>query len=114
MLDKLSPFQVILACLALSSVGGLAALLRSGAHLCWRSIFAAMLYSGVFGVVYGLIWFNYFDGGDQNYFFLIGSSGLIGLGGTTLIDFIVQVIAKGGINIVIHPKDDDEKEEDSK
>ncbi len=114
MQDKFTPVEVILACLVLSSVGGLAALLRSGAQLTWRAILSAMLYSGMFGVVYGLISFNYFGGNEQNYFFLIGSSGLVGLGGTTLIDFVIQVVAKGGVNIVIktkNPADDVEKGE---
>lgn len=110
MQEKLTPLQVLLACFTISSMSGLAALLRSGRELNWRGIFSAILYSGTFGLIYGLIWFNYFDGADQNYFFLIGSSGLVGLGGVSLIDFVVQGILHG-FNIKIttsSPDADDE------
>ena len=103
MLEKLSPLQVLASCFTISSLAGLAALLRSGRELTWRSIFATVLYSGLFGLIYGLIWFNYFNGKDQNYFFLIGSSGLVGLGGATLLDFIVQGL-RHGFNITITTK----------
>lgn len=113
--DRLTPLQVLLACFTLSSLGGLAALMRSGAVLTWRSVLSALLYSGVFGLVYSLVWYNYFDGERQNFFFLIGSSGLVGLGGTTLLDFAVQVMARGGVKIVLKPDGDDDdnpKQED--
>ena len=103
--DKLSAFDVLLSCFSISSLGGLAALLRSGKPLHWRTIISALLYSGVVGLVIGLVWYRYFSGQD-NIYFLIGVSGLAGLGGTTLLDFVVQAISRGGINIQISPKRD--------
>lgn len=101
--DKTSPLEVLAACFALSSTGGLAALLRSGRRLDWRIVASAMLYSGLTGLVIGLVWYNYFDG-RQNIFFLLGVSGLAGLGGTTLIDLLLQVFTNGGVTIEIAPK----------
>lgn len=106
MQDKLTPLQVILAGATLSSFGGLAALLRSGANLTARNLLSATLYSFVFGAVYCLLWYNYFDGEKQNFYFLIGSAGLVGLGGMTLIDFAVQVLLHGKVSITVKPDDD--------
>ena len=68
------------------------------------------MYSGVTGLVIGLTWYNYFSGRD-NLYFLIGVSGLAGLGGTTLLDFAVQVVAKGGLNITVNPGGTEKQEE---
>ena len=96
-------WQVLLACFTISSLGGLAQLLRSGRAVTRRMLLAAMLYSGLMGLVIGLIWYNYFNGQD-NLYFLVGVSGLAGLGGTTLLDFLLQVVAQGGIHVTIQPK----------
>ena len=109
--DRLSPLQVLVACFSLSSLGGLAALLRSGKPITTRTIVSAVLYSGLTGLIIGLIWYNYFSGRD-NIYFLVGVSGLAGLGGTTLLDFTLQVLSKGGVNITIAPKADDTKDDD--
>lgn len=105
MSDRLTPIQVFLSCFTIASLAGLAALLRSDKPLTWRMIIAAMLYSGIFGLMIGLCWYNYF-GGSDNLYFLIGVSGLAGLGGTSLLDFVVQGISKG-FNIKITSGDDD-------
>ena len=57
----------------------------------------------MFGLIYGLIWFSWFDGKNQNFFFLIGSSGLVGLGGASLLDFVVDGLLNG-FNITISTK----------
>lgn len=112
MQDRLSPQDVLLACFTLSSVAGLASLLRSGRRLTWRMLIATWLYSGVFGLVIGLVWYNWFDGQTQNHFFLIGVSGLAGLGGMSVLDFVVQVVGRGGLKVTIAPADTDGKYED--
>lgn len=94
MQEKITPFNVFLACFSVSSLAALSALLRSGKPLTWRNVISTMLYSGMFGLVIGLLWYNYFDGAN-NVFFLIGVSGLAGLGGNSLIEFIVGGIAHG-------------------
>ncbi len=100
--DKMTPFQVFLASFSISSLAGLAALLRSERELSWRAAASAMLYSGMMGVIIALLWYNFFDG-EGNLYFLLGVSGLAGIGGTTVLDFVVQVIKKGGVHISISP-----------
>ncbi len=111
MQDKLRPLEVLLSCLAIASLGGFFSLLRSQQPLTARGLVAATLYSGLIGLVIGLLWFNYFA--PANLFFLIGTSGLAGLGGVTLLDVVVNVIAKGGVNITIKPKSDGSEEDGS-
>jgi hypothetical protein len=103
MQDNLNPIHVFIACFSLASVAGISSLVRSGKELTVRTILAAGCYSGLLGLVIGLLWYNYFA--PANIFFLIGVSCLAGLGGVSLIDVIVQVIARGGVNILIQPKD---------
>jgi hypothetical protein len=107
MQDKiLEPLYALTACFSIASLAGIAALLRSDKTLHWRTVLAAGLYSGLFGLVIGLIWYNYFA--PANVWFLIGVSGLAGLGGVSLIDVLVQLIAKGvNIRVTLEPEDDD-------
>ena len=107
MQEKLSPVQVLLSAFALSSFGGLAALLRSHRPLSWRLVFAATLYSGLLGLIIALVWYNQFEGAE-NMYFLLGISGLAGIGGTTVLDFVLQLLKGGGLNITIGPKKPDE------
>ena len=102
--DKLTPLQVLAASFAISSLGGLAALLRSDRDLCWRNAASAILYSGIVGLIIALLWYNVFDG-KGNMYFLLGVSGLAGIGGTNLVDFLIQVVKKGGVHISINPGD---------
>ena len=104
--DRLSPLQALVAAFSISSFGGLAALLRSDKPITWRAAIAAVMYSGMMGLVIALLWYNFFDG-KGNVFFLLGVSGLAGIGGTTAIDFLIQVIKKGGVQITITPQDTD-------
>lgn len=93
------PWEVFAACFGVSSVSGLAALLRSGQPLTVRSVISAFLYSGMSGLVIGLLWYNVFST-RTNVFFLIGVSGLAGIGSVSIIDFITQLITGNfGINI---------------
>jgi len=119
MLDRYEALKVFFAAFSISSLGGLAALLRSNKDISWRSGISAFLYSGVMGLIIALLWYNLFEG-QGNIYFLLGISGLAGIGGTTVLDFVIQVIKKGGLTINIVPgdeppndreKDDDDKEE---
>ena len=104
-----TPLQVFAACFIIASFGGVAALLRSGRTLEWRAVVSSLVYSGVVGLVIGLVCYKYFE--NDNIYLLIGCSGLAGLGGTTVLDFMVQVLAKGGVSINIRPKDTTDKKE---
>lgn len=93
------PWWVFLSCFGMSSIAGLAQLLRSGQKLTVRTTASALLYSGMAGLIIGMLWFNYFDG-TGNLYFLIGISGLAGIGSASVIDFLTQLIAgQVGLNI---------------
>lgn len=100
--SSLNPVHVFASCFGIASLAGIAHLLRSGQELTVRTVVAAGLYSGAMGTVIGLLWYNYFI--SSNIYFLIGVSGLAGLGGVSLIDVITQIISKGGVNIIVRPK----------
>jgi len=102
MQEKLTPLQILVSCFTISSVAGLAAMLRSRKRLSWRNVFGASLYSGVIGLLLGLLWYNYFDGVEQNYCFLVGMCGLAGLGGATGLDVLFALLSgKSCLNISI-------------
>lgn len=106
--DRLEPIRVFISAFGIASVGGLAALLRSNKPITWRTVLSATLYSGMFGLVIALLWYNYFDG-QGNIYFLLGVSGLAGIGGTTVLDFLITTLKKGGIHIAISPGDEPKK-----
>lgn len=109
MSEKLEPIRVFISAFSISSLGGLAALLRSKHKLSWRTVISAMLYSGVMGLIIALLWYNYFDG-QGNVYFLLGVSGLAGIGGTTVVDFLIQVLKTGGVNISIGIGEEDDSD----
>jgi hypothetical protein len=76
----------------LSSLGGLAALLRAGKvrSLTKRLVISAILNSGLFGLIVGLLLWDSYK--DKNMALLIGVSALAGFGGSTLIEFAFQVL----------------------
>lgn len=104
--DRLDPISVFLSCFSIASLGGIANLLRGQKPLQMRVILATLIYSGLTGLVIGLVWFNHYR--DTNVYFLIGISGLAGLGGTTLLDVLVQIMSRGGVKISIQPQEDKE------
>lgn len=103
--DELDPLHVLISCFSLSSLSSIAALLRSNKEVTFRQIAATSLYSGFLGLAIGLVWFNYFS--PTNIFFLIGVSVLAGLGGTSLLDLVLAMLSRSGINITITPKNFD-------
>jgi hypothetical protein len=121
MQERFDALKIFITAFSISSLGGLAALLRSHKEISWRSGISAFLYSGIMGLIIALLWYNVFDG-QGNVYFLLGVSGLAGIGGTTVLDFLIQVIKKGGLTINIVPGDesppvppsDQEKEDESK
>lgn len=96
---------IFLTAFGLASLGGLAALLRSGKPLCYRSITSACLYSGLIGLTIALIWFEYFHG-QNNIPFLLGVSTLAGIGGVTAMD-LIKVLIEGKLKININLKQED-------
>lgn len=98
---RLSEEAFLLGILAFlgASLAGLAAHLRSGKDLGWRAVIAALLNSGLVGLIIFLIGYRMFN---DNIPYLIGMSLLSGIGGATLLDFALQLVKRGlGIRISI-------------
>ncbi len=104
-MERLDPIWVFISTFAITSFAGLAALLRSGKELTVRAIVSAMLNSGLLGLAIGMIWYKYYF--SDNVWFLIGVSLLAGLGGMTVVDFLLQILRKGGIEIKFTPANKD-------
>ena len=100
--DDLSPVEVFISCFTLAAFCGFFTHLRGPKALTIREVVAVTFYSGLVGLVIGLVWFSYFPG---NLYFLIGVSGLAGLGGTTMTAAIVKRIQKAVFHL---PDDKDE------
>jgi hypothetical protein len=107
MQEKLDPLTLFIVSVLVSSLAGMAALLRSSQELTIRTVFSVLLNTGILGLGISLLLFTYFR---DNAYFLIGLCALAGLGGLTFVGFILQVIKQGGINITLSPPD--VKEED--
>lgn len=111
--EAFDPLKVFWSAFGIASFAGLAALLRSGKKLTWLAVFAAMLNAGLIGLAICLLWYTKFRSED-NIYFLIGVCALAGLGGTTVIDFVIQLCKKGGVSITITPSKEDELPEGQK
>lgn len=101
MQEKLSLWATCVSTLSIASFAGLAALLRSKQALSIRNILSATMNSGIVGMVVGLTWYQLFDG-EEHVFFMICVSALAGLGGTSLLDFLLTVVQGHGLNITIN------------
>lgn len=83
-----------------ASFAGLASLLRSGKSITPRTAWAAILNSGMQGIIIALMGYDKFSG-DIPY--LIGISIFAGIGGATMTDFALQVWQRRGVTISIKP-----------
>jgi FtsH-binding integral membrane protein len=108
MTEKFNPFEFLSSALAIASFGGLAALLRSKQRLSPRAVVAAIIYSGISGLIVFLLLCNYC--GAENVHLLLGVSGLAGIGNVTVIDFLIQA-AKSGLNINISTRKENDNDE---
>ena len=107
--DRLSPVEIFLSSFAICSVAGLASHLRSNRDLTTRQTVSAMLNSGLLGLSIAFLWYTYIDG-QENIWFLMGVSLLAGLGGVSLLDFLLMVVRRGGIDIQVRTRDPDSPE----
>ncbi len=111
--EAINPLTAFWSAFGIASFAGLAALLRSGKAITPLSIFSAMLNAGLIGTAICLLWYTKFRSED-NIYFLIGVCALAGLGGTTVLDFVIQLCKKGGVSITISPSHDEELPEGQK
>jgi membrane-associated PAP2 superfamily phosphatase len=94
--------KILLSCFAVASLSGLAVLLRSKRPLTVRNIVSAFLYNGLAGLIIGLLWFNYSP--NQSPYFIVGVSGLAGMGFISLVEF-AQAIVVNGVRVIMKEKD---------
>lgn len=110
--DKINPISVFISAFGVSSFAGLAALLRAGKQVNWIAVVSAVLNSGFLGLAIALLWYTKFQ---DNVYFLIGICILAGLGGATMVDFVVQAVKTGGVsigglNVQLKTKDEEKKD----
>lgn len=89
--DENTTLLVCLAAFFGSSFSGLATHLRSGSPLTTRMVLAAVLNSGLVGLIVALMGYKTFQ---DNLTYLLGLSLLAGIGGATLLDFMVALLKR--------------------
>jgi len=99
------PLWILLSAFTIASFGGIAAKLRSKSELTVREVIAALMYSGVCGLIVALAWYKAFNG-DDNITFLLAISGLAGIGGANVLDML-KLFWDGKIRINIDTKPND-------
>ena len=97
--DKLDPLTLAVTAAVVGALAGVAALLRSTSQLTWRMLLSAALNSGALGAGMAMLLFTYFK---DNTWFLLGLCLLAGLGGMTLLGFVLAILKKGGVYVDIH------------
>ena len=88
-MDDPDPLKIFSAAGGIASFAGLAALLRSGRPLNYRSVATAVLNSGILGLAMAMLWFTYWR---DNIYFLVGLCALAGLGGVNMVEFALAVL----------------------
>lgn len=106
--DRLDPLTLVITAAIIGALAGVAALLRSTKALTWRVVLSAALNSGALGAGMAMLLFTYFK---DNTWFLLGLCLLAGLGGMTLLGFIIAVCKKGGLVVDIKLPQTHEEEE---
>lgn len=104
--EQANPIYIFISAFGVSSFAGLAALLRTGKPINMIAIFSAILNSGLLGLALALLWYHKFQ---DNVYFLIGICVLAGLGGATMVDFVLQAFKAGGLSISVGKKDKEGK-----
>lgn len=85
-------FIIVGVIFPISSFAGLAALMRTGRKMTWRSIFSSMLNSGLLGVAIACGMIHAF--GPEHKFFIGFVSLMAGLGGNTAVEFGYGLFSK--------------------
>jgi hypothetical protein len=100
--------SVFLGAFGVSAFAGLATLLRFGKKISTLAVVSAMLNAGLLGLAISLIWYrNYQEA--SNIHGLIGICVLAGMGGSTITDLLLSLLAGAGIKVIfINERDRDE------
>lgn len=110
MQDKLDPVTLAIAATVVGALAGVGALLRSTKELTARALLSAAINSGALGGGLAMLLFSYFK---DNTWFLLGLCLLAGLGGMTLVGFILTLFRQGGVNVDVKINKKHRDEEDS-
>ena len=105
--EYLLSLSIFLSAFGVSAFAGLATLLRFAKKLSKLAVVSAMLNAGFLGLAIALIWYrNYRDA--ENVHGLIGICVLAGMGGSTITDLLISLLAGAGIKIIVtHERDPD-------
>jgi len=97
---------VFASAFGVSAFAGLATLLRfSSKKLSYVAIASAMLNAGFLGLAIALIWYQNYRKAE-NVHGLIGICVLAGMGGSTITDLLISLLAGAGIKVIItHERD---------
>ena len=97
------PVRLVSYTFAVSSLAGLAALLRSGQEITSRQLAAATLSAGLLGAGIMLVWWDWMDG--RYPWFMMGVSLLAGLGGVNMLEFFIQLVQQAARAYVMRAAD---------
>jgi hypothetical protein len=87
-----SPWILFGGIFVVASLGGIAALLRSGQDITGRLVLSAFLNSGLVGLIVGLLMWSSYSGKDP--YLIFGVSALAGLGGAATLEVLFQLAKK--------------------
>lgn len=92
--------SVFLSAFGSASFAGLATLLRFAKKISKLAIMSAMLNAGFLGLAIALIWYQNYRKAE-NIYGLIGICVLAGMGGSTITDLLISILAGAGIRVTI-------------
>lgn len=101
MQEKLDPITLMATAAVVGALAGLAALLRSSTALTVRNVVSALLNSSALGAGLAMLLFAYFQ---DNTWFLLGLCLLAGLGGMTILGFLLAMLRTGGVDVHVDVK----------
>ena len=98
--EYLHSLSVFASAFGVSAFAGLATVLRFAKKLSRVTVASAMLNAGFLGLAIALIWYqNYRQA--ENVQGLIGICVLAGMGGSTLTDLLISMLAGAGVKVII-------------
>ena len=98
--EHLHALFVFFSAFGAASFAGLATLLRFPKKLSKLAVVSAMLNAGFMGLAISLIWYQNYRNAE-NVYGLIGVCVVAGMGGSTLTDLVISLLAGAGIQITI-------------
>jgi hypothetical protein len=98
--DFFHAISVFASAFGAASFAGLATLLRFAKKISKLTIISSMLNAGFMGLAIALLWYqNYRQA--ENVYGLIGICVLAGMGGSTLTDLVITLLAGAGVHVTI-------------